>query len=197
MHGGIGPQLQTVEQIAALKRPIEFCTDVVEPIVWSDPKPELNMTYFASPRGHGYYFNEEALKTFLTRNNLRGLIRGHLFVDGVSIMFNGACITVFSASNYVPEMENNSGILYIDEENNYIPIEYSPLNTPKRRIAEKVIPSLPMYGTPQKSALLIPKIVKCEKAVKVNNFAVNRPRSMSVNVPFDRTRSVPVFLLNK
>lgn len=191
MHGGIDPKLKTIEQIWALKRPILLASDIVEGIVWSDPKPEQNIAYMNSPRGHGYYFNEKALTEFLDRNKLKGLIRGHLFVDGISSMFDGKCITVFSASNYTPDFTNRCGLLFIDGDGQISQIMYPPLDTPARGKGPKAIPVQKFNQTPQKS-VIVPNIMQCRRLSTVRKDSIARVKCCSVP-PFERNMSSPYF----
>lgn len=51
---------------------------------------------------------------FLVTNKLKRIIRSHQCIqNGTDSQFNDKCITVFSASSYGSEMENNSSILQI------------------------------------------------------------------------------------
>jgi protein phosphatase len=109
LHEGIIPSFQTINQIRQLKRPIQDCTGVVSDIVWSDPDGYLQ-EFADSPRGIGVVFGQQAARTFLSKNNLRMIIRGHECVtNGYETMFNSQIMTVFSSSNYLPDEINFCG----------------------------------------------------------------------------------------
>jgi protein phosphatase len=109
LHGGIGPSFQTVNQIRQLKRPIQDCAGVVSDVVWSDPDSCLQ-EFADSPRGIGVVFGQQAAQSFLSKNNLRMIIRGHECVtNGYETMFNSQLMTVFSSSNYIPGETNFCG----------------------------------------------------------------------------------------
>ena len=115
LHGGIGPNLTTIDQISNLHRPIEeFGNSIIDSILWSDPAPDPRITlYSPSSRGSGFYFGEKALCDFLNSNNVDIIIRGHECIsDGISSLFQYHLITVFSASNYCGLVGNKAGTIY-------------------------------------------------------------------------------------
>ena len=64
-----------------------------------------------------YYFNEDALRSFLRANHLSALIRGHeLRKNGIAVKLNGLCYSLFSTSKY--SKNNAAGVIVI--ENNKI-----------------------------------------------------------------------------
>lgn len=112
LHGGIGPNFRSADQLYQVRRPVsEFCCDVLKSAVWSDPYDQRE-SYVRSPRGVGYRFNESSLNSFLERSGMKCLIRGHECVmEGVKPEFRARAITVFSASNYCGRYMNMSGVL--------------------------------------------------------------------------------------
>ncbi|KAH0791490.1 Ser/Thr protein phosphatase [Histomonas meleagridis] len=111
-HGGIGPNLESVDQIKSLQRPItDFSNKIVATLLWSDPLANLS-GYELSHRGIGYLYGNDVLDDFLNSNHFDLFIRGHECVgDGVE--FHGKGITVFSASEYCGATQNMSGVLKI------------------------------------------------------------------------------------
>ena len=128
VHGGIGPELTDVNQIKRMVRPIEdFGNEELDSLLWSDPLNEIE-GFEVSKRGSGYYFGGTVLKKFLQMNNLSKLIRGHECVnDGVCEMFNGQCVTVFSASNYCGTVGNKSAVLTVQDRKTFNIKRYPPL----------------------------------------------------------------------
>ena len=54
-----------------------------------------------SPRGAGYLFGVEPVKTFTHRNAVDLVARAHqLVMEGYKLMFNNLLVTVWSAPNY-------------------------------------------------------------------------------------------------
>jgi serine/threonine-protein phosphatase 2B catalytic subunit len=133
VHGGLSPELETLSDINGINRFSEppkagiFCD-----LLWSDPvEVDSGVTpekYKANDtRGCSFFFNKEAVNTFLRRNKLLSIIRAHeAQLDGYKLhKWNGpnefpAVITVFSAPNYC-DVYNNKGAV-IKFENNTLNI---------------------------------------------------------------------------
>ena len=117
VHGGLSPELKTLEQLQKIMRP----TDVPEEgllcdILWSDPDENAE-GWGQNDRGVSVTFNEKVLKNFLEKNDLDLLCRAHQVVeDGYEFFGNRSCITVFSAPNYCGEFDNSGAIMDVDEE---------------------------------------------------------------------------------
>ena len=116
MHGGLSPALESVSQIAKLKKP----TDVPDSgllcdLLWSDP--EANIEGFEeNDRGVSYIFGEKVLKNFNKNNDLDLIIRAHQVIDEGYEFFGGRqLLTIFSAPNYCGEFDNSAAILVIDD----------------------------------------------------------------------------------
>lgn len=132
IHGGLTPLLDKVENIQKqIQRPItDFDQSLLlSDIIWGDPTKKQSQIYSENQRGRGKLFNGPAVVNFLRNNNLKRLIRGHECVNnGIEILFNEKCITVFSASSYSCNMGNSSGILKIYQNEDKIePIVFPPI----------------------------------------------------------------------
>jgi serine/threonine-protein phosphatase PP1 catalytic subunit len=116
MHGGISPELKSVEQLKTIMRP----TDIPEEgllcdILWSDPDPNCE-NWEPNERGVSIIFGENALKKFLEKNDLDLLCRAHQVVEeGYEFFGDRELVTIFSAPNYCGEFDNNGAIMVIDE----------------------------------------------------------------------------------
>ena len=112
VHGGLSPSLYSITQIRNIQRPFDNFgeDDVIDGILWSDPKTEVR-NFEDSPRGTGYFFGKEAVDEFMNANKLKYIVRGHECVtEGTSIAF-GCVITVFSASHYCGIVHNDAAVL--------------------------------------------------------------------------------------
>jgi diadenosine tetraphosphatase ApaH/serine/threonine PP2A family protein phosphatase len=117
VHGGIGPSIGTIEEIEAIQRPIDSDTalGVVQMLVWADPS-ELCLRFDYSARGEGVLYGPIAVREFLKRNNIVGIIRAHECVDGAVMATRMPVLTVFSASNYSAGVQNRSGVAVVDAD---------------------------------------------------------------------------------
>ena len=137
VHGGIGPTLSSLNQIESIKKPIYHFSDdsktdiLIDFLLWSDPNAQLSM-FHESTRKIGCMFGRDALSSFLSKNNLSMLIRGHESIyQGYEYQFDKLCLTVFSASNYCGRLENDGAIILLnnnDIENNVKIKVYPPLS---------------------------------------------------------------------
>ena len=116
MHGGLSPELNTVDQLKKIVRP----TDVPEEgllcdLLWSDPESQCN-GWGKNDRGVSVVFNEKVLSKFLQKNDMDLVCRAHQVVEDVYDFFGDRqLVTVFSAPNYCGEFDNAGAMMVIDE----------------------------------------------------------------------------------
>jgi len=134
LHGGISPELKTIDDIKKVDRFKEpprqglFCD-----LLWSDPVDNddgicENIYRQNDVRGCSFFYGNEAVNRFLENNNLISIIRAHeAQLDGYKMhRWNGntdfpVVITIFSAPNYC-DVYNNKGAV-IKFENNTLNIQ--------------------------------------------------------------------------
>ena len=134
LHGGISPDLRSLEDFNAIRRFQEppkqglFCD-----LLWADPVEQeegVSEEQFKpnEVRGCSYFFNVQAANSFLRRNGLLSIIRAHeAQLDGYKMhRWNGGdefpvVITLFSAPNYCDVYNNKAAIIQL--ENNTLNIK--------------------------------------------------------------------------
>ncbi|OHT07391.1 Serine/threonine-protein phosphatase PP1 isozyme 8 [Tritrichomonas foetus] len=134
IHGGISPKLEKVQQIRNIKRPLTIPpTGMITDLLWSDPNPNIS-EYGDSERGETCTYGLAPIKRFLQNNNLKFLIRGHQVAEnGYDFPFlpEKCTVTVFTASNYSPDLNNKAAFMKIDQAGKYeikvmTPLKESP-----------------------------------------------------------------------
>jgi serine/threonine-protein phosphatase PP1 catalytic subunit len=117
MHGGISPDLKSLDQIKELPR-LEEIPDkgILRDILWSDPKKDIVGWSFDEKRKCSYYFGPDVIRKFLEDHDLNLICRGHEFVEGgYEFTANNGLVTIFSAPGYMGKYSNKGAIMLVDE----------------------------------------------------------------------------------
>ncbi|GIQ82616.1 hypothetical protein KIPB_003782 [Kipferlia bialata] len=123
VHGGIGPSIKTLDDIARLNR---FCEPAnpgpMTDLLWSDPAPKRTYmsTCWEPNRGRkaAYIYGYKAVKPFLSRNGFLSIVRAHQFCSEGYTMYPldpdtkfPSVITIFSCANYSDTHHNTGAYL--------------------------------------------------------------------------------------
>ncbi|KAK0706673.1 calcineurin-like phosphoesterase [Lasiosphaeria miniovina] len=117
VHGGLSPEIRTIDQIRVVARAQEiphegaFCD-----LVWSDPE-DID-TWAVSPRGAGWLFGDKVATEFNHVNGLTTIARAHQLVnEGYKFHFpEKSVVTVWSAPNYCYRCGNVASIMTVDRD---------------------------------------------------------------------------------
>ncbi|TSL04338.1 Serine/threonine-protein phosphatase 2B catalytic subunit alpha isoform [Bagarius yarrelli] len=125
VHGGLSPEIHTLDDIKKLdrfKEPPAF--GPMCDLLWSDPLEdfgnEKSQEYFShnTVRGCSYFYSYPAVCEFLQNNNLLSVIRAHEAQDAGYRMYRKSqttgfpsLITIFSAPNYLDVYNNKAAVL--------------------------------------------------------------------------------------
>lgn len=117
MHGGLSPDLQSLEQISRILRPTDVPdSGLICDLLWADPSEEGISGWGENDRGVSWTFGEDVVNDVTTRFGLDLICRAHQVVDeGYQFFAKRRCVTVFSAPNYCGEFNNAGAFLSVDE----------------------------------------------------------------------------------
>ncbi|KAJ6469440.1 serine/threonine-protein phosphatase 2B catalytic subunit A1 [Mycena sanguinolenta] len=125
IHGGLSPELNTLDDIRAIDRFREPPTQgLMCDILWADPVEDFGSEKTSDSflhnhvRGCSYFFTYQAACQFLERNNLLSIIRAHEAQDAGYRMYRKtkstgfpSVMTIFSAPNYLDLYNNKAAVL--------------------------------------------------------------------------------------
>ncbi|EJD43398.1 Metallo-dependent phosphatase [Auricularia subglabra TFB-10046 SS5] len=125
IHGGISPELNTIDDLRNLDRFREPPTQgLMCDILWSDPVEDFGAEKTQESflhnhvRGCSYFFTYRAACQFLDRNQLLSIIRAHEAQDAGYRMYSKtkttgfpSVMTVFSAPNYLDVYNNKAAVI--------------------------------------------------------------------------------------
>ena len=133
MHGGLSPDLKSINNITEIQRPTDIPdTGLLCDLLWSDPDKEAT-EYNENDRGVSVIFGEKVVTDFNKKNDLDLIIRAHQVVDdGYEFFANRQLITIFSAPNYCGEFDNSAGIMIIDDSLTCSLKVLRPVENPKK-----------------------------------------------------------------
>lgn len=136
IHGGIGGSISTIQDIAALERPLKVSQvpstleeQRVTDLLWSDPTDNdscvgvvPNDVRDPERTGHIVKFGPDRVMEFLERNRLDLIIRAHECVmDGFERFAGGRLITLFSATDYCNTHKNAGALLFVRRDLTVVP----------------------------------------------------------------------------
>jgi serine/threonine-protein phosphatase PP1 catalytic subunit len=151
VHGGISPQLRTVDILREMERPRDIDDEgVFSDVLWADPNSAPGADQFENnERGTSVLFSAEAVSDFLKVNQLAFIARAHQAVKGGYEWAFGdsvrSVVTVFSCPDYM-QFGNKAAVMRLDTEGNPTFITLDPEARQEERPARGPIPEVKRVG---------------------------------------------------
>ena len=116
MHGGISPELTSLDKIRKIVRPTEVPDKgLLCDLLWSDPDKNA-MGWGGNERGVSVTFNENIVEKMVEDLDIDLVCRAHQVVEkGYDFFANKKLVTVFSAPNYCGQFDNAGAMMLVDE----------------------------------------------------------------------------------
>ena len=117
MHGGLSPDLQSLNNIKQIVRPTEVPDEgLLCDLLWSDPESNCK-DWAKNTRGISVLFNEEIVEKTLDNLDIDLICRAHQVVEeGYEFFADRGLVTVFSAPNYCGEFDNSGAFMIVDKD---------------------------------------------------------------------------------
>jgi len=140
LHGGLSPQIDSLDQIMALDRVQEVPHEgPMCDLLWSDPDDRCG--WGISPRGAGYTFGQDLSETFNHTNGLTLICRAHqLVLEGYNWAHDKHVATIFSAPNYCYRCGNQAAIMEMDEHLEYTFLQFDPAPRTQEQPVQQRVP---------------------------------------------------------
>ncbi|WVZ11068.1 hypothetical protein V8G54_015598 [Vigna mungo] len=116
MHGGLSPDMDSLDQIKAIERPVDVPDQgLLCDLLWADPDTDIR-GWGENDRGVSYTFGPDKVAEFLKKHDLDLICRAHQVVeDGYQFFADRQLVTIFSAPNYCGEFNNAGALMCVDE----------------------------------------------------------------------------------
>ncbi|CAF0779820.1 unnamed protein product [Adineta steineri] len=115
-HGGLSPELYSLEQIRRIQRPTDVPDmGLLTDLLWSDPDSEVE-NWSENDAGISFRFGASTVNKFLSRFNMDLICRAHQVTEnGYEFFADRQLVTIFSTPDYVGEFDNAGALMRVDQ----------------------------------------------------------------------------------
>ncbi|PIC40453.1 hypothetical protein B9Z55_011792 [Caenorhabditis nigoni] len=120
MHGGISPDLVSLDAIRMISRPLIDVNQnrLAQDLLWADPedfgRPNEAAFCWNKNRGLSVCFNAQAVSDACRRLNVNLIVRAHqMMPNGFKFFADRKLCTIFSAPRYMNEIDNAGAVLKV------------------------------------------------------------------------------------
>ena len=116
MHGGLSPELTSIDCLKKIIRPTEVPDKgLLCDLLWSDPDRDAE-SWSKNQRGISVLFNEKDVDEAIENLDIDVICRAHQVVEsGYEFFAHRKLVTVFSAPNYCGEFDNAGAFMIVDK----------------------------------------------------------------------------------
>ena len=116
MHGGLSPEITSMEQIKRIVRPTDVPdTGLLCDLLWADPAKDIT-GWAENDRGVSVVFGPDVVRSFLAKHDMDLICRAHqVCEEGYEFFANRQLVTLFSAPNYCGEFDNSGVLMRVEE----------------------------------------------------------------------------------